>query len=157
MSIKVETMNHFASLRYFILFCHRKYCGPVRALKLYGPRIWAPVTIFSATETNNPCCVFILQEIKDTVDGQRILEKKGSSALKDLKRQLQLERKRADKLQERLQEILTNSKTRTGLEELVLSEINSPSRTQQTGDSSSISSFSYKDMMKEAQPANQNR
>ncbi|KAM7405384.1 hypothetical protein PAMP_012651 [Pampus punctatissimus] len=97
------------------------------------------------------------QEIKDTVDGQRILEKKGSAALKDLKRQLQLERKRADKLQERLQEILTNSKTRTGLEELVLSEINSPSRTQQTGDSSSVSSFSYRDMMKETQPANQNK
>ncbi|XP_028266582.1 GRIP1-associated protein 1 isoform X2 [Parambassis ranga] len=97
------------------------------------------------------------QEIKDTVDGQRILEKKGSAALKDLKRQLQLERKRADKLQERLQEILTNSKTRTGLEELVLSEINSPSRTQQTGDSSSVSSFSYRDMMKESQPANQNK
>ncbi|KAF7647400.1 hypothetical protein LDENG_00172960 [Lucifuga dentata] len=56
----------------------------------------------------------LTQEIKDTVDGQRILEKKGSAALKDLKRQLQLERKRADKLQERLQEILTNSKTRTG-------------------------------------------
>uniref|UniRef100_A0A672HWT5 GRIP1 associated protein 1 n=1 Tax=Salarias fasciatus TaxID=181472 RepID=A0A672HWT5_SALFA len=98
-----------------------------------------------------------IQEIKDTVDGQRILEKKGSAALKDLKRQLQLERKRADKLQERLQEILTNSKTRTGLEELVLSEINSPSRTQQTGDSSSVSSFSYKDMMKEPQPSNQNK
>ncbi|KAM4563789.1 GRIP1-associated protein 1 isoform 2-T2 [Odontesthes bonariensis] len=97
------------------------------------------------------------QEVKDTVDGQRILEKKGSAALKDLKRQLQLERKRADKLQERLQEILTNSKTRTGLEELVLSEINSPSRTQQTGDSSSVSSFSYRDMMKEAQPSNQNK
>uniref|UniRef100_A0A3B4EZC1 GRIP1 associated protein 1 n=1 Tax=Pundamilia nyererei TaxID=303518 RepID=A0A3B4EZC1_9CICH len=77
--------------------------------------------------------------------------------LKDLKRQLQLERKRADKLQERLQEILTNSKTRTGLEELVLSEINSPSRTQQTGDSSSVSSFSYKDMMKESQSTNQNK
>uniref|UniRef100_A0A8P4G9I8 GRIP1 associated protein 1 n=1 Tax=Dicentrarchus labrax TaxID=13489 RepID=A0A8P4G9I8_DICLA len=77
--------------------------------------------------------------------------------LKDLKRQLQLERKRADKLQERLQEILTNSKTRTGLEELVLSEINSPSRTQQTGDSSSVSSFSYRDMMKEPQPTNQNK
>uniref|UniRef100_A0A671U3R1 GRIP1 associated protein 1 n=1 Tax=Sparus aurata TaxID=8175 RepID=A0A671U3R1_SPAAU len=89
----------------------------------------------------------------NTVDGQRILEKKGSAALKDLKRQLQLERKRADKLQERLQEILTNSKTRTGLEELVLSEINSPSRTQQTGDSSSVSSFSYRDMMKEAHSA----
>ncbi|XP_051910377.1 GRIP1-associated protein 1 isoform X1 [Hippocampus zosterae] len=97
------------------------------------------------------------QEIKDTVDGQRILEKKGSAALKDLKRQLQLERKRADKLQERLQEILTNSKSRTGLEELVLSEINSPSRTQQTGDSSSVSSFSYRDMMKESQSAGQNK
>ncbi|XP_061591658.1 GRIP1-associated protein 1 isoform X4 [Cololabis saira] len=97
------------------------------------------------------------QDIKDTVDGQRILEKKGSAALKDLKRQLQLERKRADKLQERLQEILTNSKTRTGLEELVLSEINSPSRTQQTGDSSSVSSFSYRDMMKESQSAGQNK
>uniref|UniRef100_A0A3P8WUK5 GRIP1 associated protein 1 n=1 Tax=Cynoglossus semilaevis TaxID=244447 RepID=A0A3P8WUK5_CYNSE len=99
----------------------------------------------------------ILQEIKDTLDGQRILEKKGSAARKDLKRQLHLERKRADKLQERLQEILTNSKTRTGLEELVLSEINSPSRTQQTGDSSSVSSFSYRDIIKEAQPTIQNK
>ncbi|XP_050783177.1 GRIP1-associated protein 1 isoform X4 [Gopherus flavomarginatus] len=89
-----------------------------------------------------------LKEVKDTVDGQRILEKKGSAALKDLKRQLQLERKRADKLQERLQEILTNSKTRTGLEELVLAEMSSPSRAQ-TGDSSSISSFSYREAMKE--------
>ncbi|XP_014830513.1 PREDICTED: GRIP1-associated protein 1 isoform X2 [Poecilia mexicana] len=97
------------------------------------------------------------QELKDTVDGQRILEKKGSSALKDLKRQLQLERRRADKLQERLQDILTNSRTRTGLEELVLSEISSPSWTQQTGDSSSVSSFSYRDVMKDSQPANQNR
>lgn len=44
----------------------------------------------------------------------------------------------------------------SGLEELVLSEISSPSRTQQTGDSSSVSSFSYKDVMKEAQPTNQN-
>ncbi|XP_051949707.1 GRIP1-associated protein 1-like isoform X2 [Xyrauchen texanus] len=93
------------------------------------------------------------QEIKDTVDGQRILEKKGSSALKDLKRQLHLERKRADKLQERLQEILTNTKTRTGLEELMLSELSSPSRTQQTGDSSSISSFSYREIMKDGASA----
>ncbi|XP_028626608.1 GRIP1-associated protein 1 isoform X7 [Grammomys surdaster] len=88
------------------------------------------------------------QEVKDTVDGQRILEKKGSAVLKDLKRQLHLERKRADKLQERLQEILTNSKSRTGLEELVLSEMNSPSRTQ-TGDSSSVSSFSYREILRE--------
>ncbi|XP_060678389.1 GRIP1-associated protein 1 [Hemiscyllium ocellatum] len=88
------------------------------------------------------------QEIKDTVDGQRILEKKGSSALKELKKQLQLERKRADKLQERLQEILTNSKTRTGLEDLVIAEISSPTRAQ-TGDGSSVSSYSYREAMKE--------
>ncbi|XP_058147943.1 GRIP1-associated protein 1 isoform X5 [Dasypus novemcinctus] len=68
--------------------------------------------------------------------------------LKDLKRQLHLERKRADKLQERLQDILTNSKSRSGLEELVLSEMNSPSRTQ-TGDSSSVSSFSYREILRE--------
>uniref|UniRef100_A0A8C1PWW0 GRIP1 associated protein 1 n=1 Tax=Cyprinus carpio TaxID=7962 RepID=A0A8C1PWW0_CYPCA len=73
--------------------------------------------------------------------------------LKDLKRQLHLERKRADKLQERLQEILTNTKTRTGLEELMLSEISSPSRMQQTGDSSSISSFSYREIMKDGASA----
>ncbi|XP_029466318.1 GRIP1-associated protein 1 isoform X1 [Rhinatrema bivittatum] len=96
------------------------------------------------------------QEVKDTVDGQRILEKKGSAALKDLKRQLHLERKRADKLQERLQEILTNSKTRTGIEELVLAEISSPSRTQ-TGDSSSISSFSYREIMKESTVPSSNK
>ncbi|XP_078520784.1 GRIP1-associated protein 1 isoform X2 [Lissotriton helveticus] len=96
------------------------------------------------------------QEIKDTVDGQRILEKKGSAALKDLKRQLQLERKRADKLQERLQEILTNSKTRTGIEDLVLADISSPSRTQ-TGDSSSISSFSYRELMKESPAPSSNK
>uniref|UniRef100_A0A8C7D4Y7 GRIP1 associated protein 1 n=1 Tax=Oncorhynchus kisutch TaxID=8019 RepID=A0A8C7D4Y7_ONCKI len=101
----------------------------------------------------SPCWCGGIQEIKDTVDGQRILEKKGSSALKDLKRQLQLERKRADKLQERLQEILTNTKTRTGLEELVLSEISSPNRTQQRGDSSSVSSFSYGEIMKEGASA----
>ncbi|XP_016149515.1 GRIP1-associated protein 1-like [Sinocyclocheilus grahami] len=39
------------------------------------------------------------------------------------------------------------------LEELVLSEISSPSRTQQTGDSSSISSFSYREIMKDGASA----
>ncbi|XP_061694170.1 GRIP1-associated protein 1 isoform X2 [Syngnathoides biaculeatus] len=115
------------------------------------------VEVQNQRDEHHSTIVKLKQEIKDTVDGQRILEKKGSAALKDLKRQLHLERKRADKLQERLQEILTNSKSRTGLEELVLSEINSPSRTQQTGDSSSVSSFSYRDMMKECQSSGQNK
>ncbi|XP_074666120.1 GRIP1-associated protein 1 isoform X2 [Strix aluco] len=54
------------------------------------------------------------QELKDVRDGQRILEKKGSAALKDLKRQLQLERRRADRLQERLQELLAPTRARSG-------------------------------------------
>uniref|UniRef100_A0A8C8F663 GRIP1 associated protein 1 n=1 Tax=Oncorhynchus tshawytscha TaxID=74940 RepID=A0A8C8F663_ONCTS len=112
-------------------------------------RLWGHVMVVVRASVKYSPCLCGVQEIKDTVDGQRILEKKGSSALKDLKRQLQLERKRADKLQERLQEILTNTKTRTGLEELVLSEISSPSPKQQRGDSSSVSSFSYGEIMKE--------
>ncbi|XP_066436547.1 GRIP1-associated protein 1 isoform X1 [Eleutherodactylus coqui] len=107
-------------------------------------------------ESFNETIERLKQEVKDTADGQRILEKRGSAALKDLKRQLHLERKRADKLQERLQEILTNSKTRTGLEDLVLAEISSPSRTQ-TGDSSSVSSFSYREIMKENATTSSNK
>ncbi|KAM6977725.1 GRIP1-associated protein 1-like [Aplochiton taeniatus] len=68
-------------------------------------------------EEQNKTIGMLKQEIEDTLDGQRILEKKGSAVLKDLKRQLLVERKRADKLQERLQEILTNTKTRTGLDQ----------------------------------------
>lgn len=79
------------------------------------------------------------QELKDVRDGQRILEKKGSAALKDLKRQLQLERRRADRLQERLQELLAPTRARSGLEELGL-EGGSPGRGP-GGDSSSLSSL----------------
>lgn len=79
------------------------------------------------------------QELKDVRDGQRILEKKGSAALKDLKRQLQLERRRADRLQERLQELLAPARGRPGLEELGL-EGGSPGRGP-GGDSSSLSSL----------------
>ncbi|XP_064331550.1 GRIP1-associated protein 1 isoform X3 [Phalacrocorax carbo] len=79
------------------------------------------------------------QELKDVRDGQRILEKKGSAALKDLKRQLQLERRRADRLQERLQELLAPNRARSGLEELGL-EGGSPGRGP-GGDSSSLSSL----------------
>ncbi|XP_030330136.1 GRIP1-associated protein 1 isoform X2 [Strigops habroptila] len=80
-----------------------------------------------------------LEELKDVRDGQRILEKKGSAALKDLKRQLQLERRRADRLQERLQELLAPTRARSGLEELGL-EGGSPGRGP-GGDSSSLSSL----------------
>ncbi|KAM9207958.1 LOW QUALITY PROTEIN: GRIP1-associated protein 1 [Leptosomus discolor] len=80
------------------------------------------------------------QELKDVRDGQRILEKKGSAALKDLKRQLQLERRRGDRLQERLQELLAPARARPGLEELGL-EGGSPPGRGPGGDSSSVSSL----------------
>ena len=44
-----------------------------------------------------------------------------------------------------------------GLEELVLSELSSPSRSQPAGDSSSVSSFSYRDVMKETPSTNQSK
>ncbi|KAM8793675.1 GRIP1-associated protein 1 [Eudromia elegans] len=69
------------------------------------------------------------QELKDVRDGQRILERKGSAALKDLKRQLQLERRRSDRLQERIQELLAPGRPRPGLEEA------------EGADSSSLSSY----------------
>lgn len=43
-----------------------------------------------------------------------------------------------------------------GIEDLVLADINSPSRAQ-TGDSSSISSFSYREIMKEGSGAGSNK
>ncbi|XP_074387431.1 GRIP1-associated protein 1 isoform X2 [Zonotrichia albicollis] len=80
------------------------------------------------------------QELKDVRDGQRILEKKGSAALKDLRRQLQLERRRGERLQERLQELLVPSRARSGLDELGLDGGSSPGRGP-GGDSSSVSSL----------------
>ncbi|XP_062368020.1 GRIP1-associated protein 1 [Cinclus cinclus] len=79
------------------------------------------------------------QELKDLQAGQRILEKKGSAALKDLRRQLQLERRRGERLQERLQELLLPARNRSGLEELGL-DGGSPGRGP-GGDSSSVSSL----------------
>ncbi|XP_037071714.1 GRIP1-associated protein 1-like [Pollicipes pollicipes] len=44
------------------------------------------------------------QEVKDSVDEKRIHERKGASVIKDLRRQLAQERRRADKLQQALQD-----------------------------------------------------
>ncbi|XP_064605095.1 GRIP1-associated protein 1-like [Liolophura sinensis] len=80
------------------------------------------------------------QEIKDSVDEKKIHEKKGVTMLKDLKRQLHAERKRAEKLQERLQEVLSESRNK-GMEELFNQSDLSLSDPLQ-GDGSSISSWS---------------
>ncbi|KAG8198992.1 hypothetical protein JTE90_001791 [Oedothorax gibbosus] len=76
------------------------------------------------------------QEAKDSVDERKIQEKKGLSMVKDLKRQLQVERNRAEKLQERLQEVL-NEQNRS------VDDILQPSSERPKGDASSISSWSY--------------
>ncbi|XP_029635246.1 GRIP1-associated protein 1 [Octopus sinensis] len=77
------------------------------------------------------------QEIKDSVDEKKIHEKKGLTMLKDLKRQLHTERKRAEKLQERLQEILTDPKNRQGVDDLF-----KPADIGDKAESSSVSSWS---------------
>ncbi|KAJ8302003.1 hypothetical protein KUTeg_020990 [Tegillarca granosa] len=58
------------------------------------------------------------QNVKDGVDERKIHEKKGMAMVKDLKRQLQAERKRAEKLQNKLEEILSDSKNNRSMEEL---------------------------------------
>lgn len=77
------------------------------------------------------------QAAKDSVDDRKIQEKKGVAMVKDLKRQLQVERNRAEKLQERLQEVL-NEQNRSVEEILQTSNSDKPK-----GDASSISSWSY--------------
>ncbi|XP_048239058.1 GRIP1-associated protein 1-like [Haliotis rufescens] len=79
------------------------------------------------------------QEIKDSVGEKKIHEKKGMTMLKDLKRQLHAERKRAEKLQERLQDVLSDTKNRQSIEDLFRPiDPSDPLR----GDSSSVSSWS---------------
>lgn len=77
------------------------------------------------------------QAAKDSVGERKIQEKKGVAMVKDLKRQLQVERNRAEKLQERLQEVL-NEQNRSVDEILQGSSGDKPK-----GDASSISSWSY--------------
>ncbi|XP_041348524.1 GRIP1-associated protein 1-like [Gigantopelta aegis] len=78
------------------------------------------------------------QEVKDGHGEKKIAEKKGMSIVKDLKRQLHAERKRAEKLQERLQEVLIDSTDRQSVEDLLRPiDQNDPLR----GDNSSVSSW----------------
>jgi predicted RNase H-like nuclease (RuvC/YqgF family) len=49
------------------------------------------------------------QEIQDGLDARKIHEKKGMTVVRDLKKQLHAEKKRVEKLQERLQELLADS------------------------------------------------
>ncbi|KAK7499497.1 hypothetical protein BaRGS_00009149 [Batillaria attramentaria] len=78
------------------------------------------------------------QSIKDGVDERKIHEKKGMTMLKDLKRQLHAERKRAEKLQERLQEVLSDTKNKSMEELFRPADLGDPLHC----DASSVSSWS---------------
>eukprot|EP00112_Aurelia_sp_Birch-Aquarium-sp1_P011792 Seg2480.2 transcript_id=Seg2480.2/GoldUCD/mRNA.D3Y31 product="GRIP1-associated protein 1" protein_id=Seg2480.2/GoldUCD/D3Y31 len=62
------------------------------------------------------------QAAKDKEVEHRISSKKGDQLLKDLKRQLKTERKRADQIQQRLQDFLSESKTRQTYDEIFKSD-----------------------------------
>ncbi|PIK53503.1 putative GRIP1-associated protein 1 isoform X1 [Apostichopus japonicus] len=76
---------------------------------------------------------------KDVKADQKLNDKKLTAKIKDLQRQMKQEKKRADKLQERLQEIITHGIPASGgLEQLLMDHTN---EDRQKLDSSSISSL----------------
>ncbi|XP_055998866.1 GRIP1-associated protein 1-like [Ostrea edulis] len=77
------------------------------------------------------------QEIKDGTEDKKLHEKKGKTMLKDLKRQLVAERRRAEKLQDKLQEVLSDSRGNKSVEELLTTNDGNDSL-----DRSSLSSWS---------------
>lgn len=78
------------------------------------------------------------QQLKDGVDEKKLHEKKGLKTLRDLKKQLHAERKRAEKLQEKLQEVLIDGKHNKSVEELLSSVDRNDSLME---DKSSVSSW----------------
>ncbi|GFN77409.1 grip1-associated protein 1 [Plakobranchus ocellatus] len=76
------------------------------------------------------------QEILDTEDKKKIHEKKGMVMMKDLKRQLHAERRRAEKLQTKLQEVLSEGQGRN-MDDL----FQSPDSEKNFGENSSVSSW----------------
>ncbi|KAK3765254.1 hypothetical protein RRG08_051876 [Elysia crispata] len=76
------------------------------------------------------------QEILDTEDKKKIHEKKGMTMMKDLKRQLHAERRRAEKLQAKLQEVLSEGQGKS-VEDL----FRSPDSEKNFGETSSVSSW----------------
>ena len=97
----VERLN--AEMAEKIEELHQNHCQQVSALREecdeYKTRI---ADLESETKRLN-------QRILDDIEERKIHEKKGVLMVKELKRQLHSERKRADKLQEKLQEVLNES------------------------------------------------
>lgn len=65
---------------------------------------------------------FLYEQVADGEEEQRIHERKGMTLLKDLKKQLAMERKRADRLQEKLSQLLTDPAQLTAITSQFLCE-----------------------------------
>ena len=83
------------------------------------------------------------QEILDGIEERKIHEKKGVVIVKELKRTLQSERKRADKLQERLQELLNESTSNISVEIQRKQNLSGNGNGNNNNDSSSVGSWSF--------------
>jgi chromosome segregation ATPase len=90
------------------------------------------------------------QDVKDEVHRQKLVEKKGLSTMKDLKRQLNLEKKKTEKLQEKLRDI---SSSDANVDELFQHPPSDAERRSNNGDGSSVSSFSFIDLITNKQSA----
>jgi chromosome segregation ATPase len=82
------------------------------------------------------------QRIVDDIEDRKIHDKKGVLMVKELKRQLHSERKRADKLQERLHELL-NESTASISSDIQHRQQNLSHNGGGNGDSSSVGSWSF--------------
>uniref|UniRef100_H2ZJH6 GRIP1-associated protein 1 n=1 Tax=Ciona savignyi TaxID=51511 RepID=H2ZJH6_CIOSA len=100
------------------------------------------VTAMNETSLRDATIERMKQDIQDEVSKQKLMEKKGHQALKDLKRQLVIEKKRSEKLQEKIKDI---SSSNSNLDEL-LQVVDLNDRVA-TGEDSSVSSFSFRDLI----------
>ncbi|XP_068714216.1 GRIP1-associated protein 1-like [Montipora foliosa] len=82
-------------------------------------------------------------ELKDKDVENKIAGKKGDQLVKDLKRQLKLERKRAEQLQQKLQEALSETRVKPAFDDLFVPKEH---RRQNSGDSSVLSHPSRSEM-----------
>ncbi|XP_076344299.1 GRIP1-associated protein 1-like isoform X7 [Tachypleus tridentatus] len=83
--------------------------------------------------------VKLKQDIKDILEDRKIQEKKGLAMVKELKKQLQQERRRAEKLQDRLQDVLDESTPTESMDDIIQPR---DATDRHKGDTSSISSWS---------------
>lgn len=58
------------------------------------------------------------QQVNDAAEERRLVEKKGVVVTRDLRRQLASERRRSEKLQERLRELNSENKVNTSLSDI---------------------------------------